>query len=334
MVLGVLLFSSPAASLADGFSTDQSGALVVDQQSFSTMADYLQSDFFRETGKRCGARRLEVAYAKKRARAMADCTNLLTKIQNEYWPSVVYSVPVWWHVIYNSSGVGNISDATINAQMKVLNEDYRAKSGTLGSQGYDIRIQFELMGIDRTMNNTWFNDSNETGFKQALKKDTSLFLNIYTNNTIYLGYAYYPQDNAGELDGIVLQYQSVGGRNNGFFVYDQGRTLVHEMGHYFGLAHTFEGGATCGNSYSTGDLIVDTNAESEEHYGCSQNSTCGTTDPIHNYMNYTDDTCMYRFTREQANRAVCGLVNYRPDTFSVSSGFPWHLYIQAITAHQ
>jgi Pregnancy-associated plasma protein-A len=334
MVLVVLLFSSPTASLAEGFSTDQSGALIVGQQSFSSMAEYIQSDFFRETGKRCGARRVEVRYDEKLAKAMADCTDSLTKIQNEYWPSVVYTVPVWWHVIYDSSGIGNISDATINAQMEVLNEDYRAKAGTMGSQGYDIKIQFELMGIDRTMNDTWFGDNDEIGFKQALKKDTSLFLNIYSNNTGYLGYAYYPQDSVGDLDGIVLQYKSVGGRNNGFLVYDQGRTLVHEMGHYFGLAHTFEGGAVCGNSYSTGDLIVDTNAESSDHYGCSQTSTCGTADPIHNYMNYTDDTCMYQFTREQANRAVCGLVNYRPNTFSISGGFPWHLFVEAITAQQ
>ena len=92
------------------------------------------------------------------------------------------------------------------------------------------------------------------------------------------------------------------------------------MGHYLGLYHTFEDGATCDNSYSGGDLIVDTPAESVAHYDCLQSTTCTSPDPIHNYMNYVDDVCMYRFSPEQANRTVCSLVNYRPATYRVVTG--------------
>ncbi len=302
--------------VAEKFAINQSGKITLGNVSFDGLEEYVQSDYFRETGKRCGTRRAEGVQQQKLEKSQSDCTISLTSIKDEYWSAVVYTVPVWWHVIYRSDGEGNISDATIEAQMDVLNDDYRAKAGTLGSQGYDTKIQFELAGITRTQNTTWFNDLDESGYKQALMKDPAKYLNIYTNTAGgNLGYAYYPQDWAGHWrDGIVMLYQAVGGRDNGFFTYDQGRTLVHEMGHYLGLAHTFDG-ETCNNTYSTGDLVVDTNSENVEHYGCSQTYTCGTADPIHNYMDYTDDTCMYQFTSEQANRAVCGLVNYRPSAY-------------------
>lgn len=156
-------------------------------------------------------------------------------------------------------------------------------------------------------------------YKKALGEDQDLYLNVYSNSADgYLGYSYFPQSEAGTvLDGVVVLYEAVGGRDNGYGNYNQGRTLVHEIGHYLGLYHTFEGGSTCENSYGGGDFIVDTNAESEEHYGCTQTYTCGVADPIDNYMNYTDDSCMAGFTGEQANRAVCSLVNYRPDLYRV-----------------
>jgi len=76
--------------------------------------------------------------------------------------------------------------------------------------------------------------------------------------------------------------------------------LVHEVGHYFGLLHTFDGG--CCNSYTRGDLIMDTNAESTAFYYCGPRTTCGTPDPTTNYMNYSEDLCMYEFTSEQEQK--------------------------------
>ncbi len=314
VIIGALLCSF---SLADEFSLKANGEIVVDGQRFAGMEEYLQSDYFRENGKRCGVRKAEVALDEALAESTSHCTYFLTSIQDEYQPSQVYTLPVWWHVITDSNGQGYVSDSAIRAQMEVLNEDYRATQGTMGETGFDISIQFELAGITRTANTAWFTDSDadEDAYKQALAVDPDRYINIYSNDGRgYLGYAYYPQGSAGAYwDGIVLMYGAVGGRNNGFGSFDQGRTLVHEMGHYLGLFHTFEHyDSICDNSYSGGDRIVDTNAESEAHLGCSQTYTCGTADPIHNYMNYTNDTCMNSFSREQANRSVCSLVNYRP----------------------
>ncbi len=270
-------------------------------------------------GKHCGAiapdlSKIDAAMA----RTIADCTTTLTNISNEYWPEgVTLIMPVWFHIIHKTDGTGNISDDTVYQQMQVLNEDYAAKVGTMGASGYNTRIQFELKGITRTENDAWFINDTESEYKPALAVDVTKYINIYTTTAQgLLGYAYFPQSNAGILDGIVLLHEAVGGRDNAYIPYDQGRTLVHEMGHYLGLFHTFQVRYdTCENSYSLGDLIIDTPSELEAHYDCNQTTSCGTDDPIHNYMNYTPDSCMTEFTPEQANRAVCSVINYRTDTY-------------------
>lgn len=271
--------------------------------------------------RRCFIKQRPLSHVKKNRplKNAGDCTMSRTNIQNEYWPSQTYTIPVVFHILHKTDGTGNISDQRILNQVKVLNEDYGAFGS--GSKGYNTRIQFKLEKITRTANDSWFNDQNEVQYKQALGMDQKRYLNIYVNSASgYLGYAYLPQEDAGDVyDGVVILYESVGGRNNGYTGYDQGRTLVHEVGHYLGLLHTFEGYG-CYDGYDSGDLIGDTNSENAEHYDCNQTSTCGTPDDIHNYMNYTEDTCMHEFTPDQANRMVCSLVNYRPNLYSVSGG--------------
>jgi hypothetical protein len=96
--------------------------------------------------------------------------------------------------------------------------------------------------------------------------------------------------------------------------YDQGRTLTHEVGHYLGLFHTFEGGCSTSACHTTGDRICDTASEANPEFGCPAGAvSCSSTpDPIHNYMDYTDDTCMTNFTQEQTRRMRCTLQSYRP----------------------
>lgn len=77
------------------------------------------------------------------------------------------------------------------------------------------------------------------------------------------------------------------------------------------------GMATAPACYSNGDLICDTNPEGSEGFGCSDPISCGSADPIDNYMDYSDDTCMQKFTVEQVRRMRCTLQYYRPDVFTI-----------------
>jgi hypothetical protein len=86
--------------------------------------------------------------------------------------------------------------------------------------------------------------------------------------------------------------------------YHLGRTLTHELGHFFNLDHTFDGcdGPNCATS---GDRVCDTPATDTESYECpAAGDVYGCTDVAltMNYMDYVDDACMYMFTAGQATR--------------------------------
>ena len=298
-------------------------------QSFANMQEYVESETFRNNGGRCGfdmaAPRARAfgreSLTQPQANPVGDCTASLTQIKNKYEFSNEIVIKIWFHVIQRTNGTGAISDTRINDQMDALNEDFLALSGTLGSNGYPTHIRFELAGITRTTNDEWYTDSveDEEAYKQALGKNQDKFLNVYSNDADgFLGYAYYPTGGtAGQwYDGVTILSASVGGRNNGFSFYDQGRTLTHEIGHYLGLIHTFGDTSTCGNSFSSGDLIVDTPAESTSYDNtnpaCPSTTSCGGTPAIANYMNYNRDSCMDNFTSQQSNRMICSLLTYRP----------------------
>ena len=235
------------------------------------------------------------------------------------------------HAITSTSGAGYVSDEDILSQIDVLNEDFQALAGSLGEPGFDSRIKFALAkrrpdgspttGIERYQNNTYYNDSFST--KPDLHWDTNLYFNIYVNNPGQglLGYATFPVESAGDNDdGVVIGWEFFGRNAPNGGNYNLGRTATHEVGHYFGLYHTFQDG--CGSEaapYTTGDRIADTNAEQQPTFGCPQNqSTCGSPDPVHNYMDYSYDICMDNFTPEQINRMRCSITNYRAQLFNAT----------------
>lgn len=220
-------------------------------------------------------------------------------------------INVYWHVVNSgtAASAGNISDGMINAQINVLNAAY---AGT--------GFQFQLVSTDRTTNATWYNNcyattsSSESAMKSALRKGTADDLNIYTCNPSggILGYATFPSSyaSAASKDGVVLLHSSLPGGTAA--PYNLGDTATHEVGHWLGLYHTFQGGCS-----KTGDSVSDTPAEKSAAFGCpTGRNTCTTSpypgnDPILNFMDYTDDSCMNSFSPGQSTRMAAQWGTYR-----------------------
>lgn len=215
-------------------------------------------------------------------------------------------INVYFHVIRRGTGVtnGDITTTMINNQMNVLNAAY-------GQWGW----QFNLVTVTRTTNSTWFtgcySSGTETQMKSALRQGTADDLNIYSCSPSggILGYATFPSSYASQpkKDGVVILYSSVPGGSAA--PYNEGDTATHEVGHWMGLYHTFQGGCT-----TTGDSVSDTPAEASAAYGCpTGRNTCSTTgnDPIENFMDYTDDYCMFKFSPGQDARMDSQFTTYR-----------------------
>lgn len=264
----------------------------------------------------------------------SDCTMGSTTINPAYDPGVSdYRIPVVVHVVRNDAGtLGDLSFEMVESGIRILNEDMNALIGTPGEPGNEARIEFYLAevdpdgnptnGVTYTNNTTYYNDGG--AYYNELGWDTERYLNIYTTTAGgALGYvAGFPADGtAGQPeDRVVVFWEAYGDDAVYGPPFDQGRTLTHEVGHYLGLFHTFQGGCDSGNCYQQSDLICDTNAVSSPNFGCDTGTqSCGSVDPIENYMDYSDDTCYNQFTPEQVNRMRCSLLNYRPLLYSLGS---------------
>lgn len=211
------------------------------------------------------------------------------------------TIPVVFHVIHDGTE-GNVPDSMVNAQLDVLNQGF---AGT----GYS----FSMQAINRVENRRWFTGcySNQK-FKRELAVDPTNTLNFYTCKPKgnILGYAYLPWsfDEANYHHGVVVLYSSLPG--GGAFPYDEGDTGTHEVGHYLGLLHTFERGCQ-----SPGDEVADTPFEASPAFGCpTGRDTCASAglDPITNFMDYTDDACMFEFSGGQDTRMQEIVNTYKP----------------------
>ncbi|PKS05690.1 hypothetical protein jhhlp_007957 [Lomentospora prolificans] len=217
------------------------------------------------------------------------------------------NVGVYFHVVAAGSGVsdGYLTDKMLKDQLAVLNTDF-APHG----------IAFKLLGTDRTINAGWARDGNEMAMKRSLRKGTYKDLNIYFQTALSgdaLGYAYLPTSvSAGSnefyRDGVSLNAQTVPGGSLPKF--NLGKTGTHEVGHWMGLYHTFQGGCT-GN----GDYVSDTPAQASSSSGCPVGrDSCPSQpglDPIHNYMDYSDDSCYEEFSTGQKTRMYSFWNTYR-----------------------
>ena len=271
-------------------------------------------------------------------------SNFLIKQQNleqmtEYYNNMlplmnnseeVYTIPVVIHVLYKTSSE-NISDEQVYSQMTSLNDDFRALNNDLSSLPSnfeplvsDMQIEFCLAQVDPNGNSTSginrvSTNQNSFSYNNNMKFsssggvdawDTDSYLNIWVcslNNL--LGYAQFPGGDAS-TDGVVVANTAFGSTGIAQAPYDLGRTLTHEIGHWLNLRHIW-GDSNCGN-----DLVDDTPTHQEANYGCPNypQESCNNGpdgDLFMNYMDYTNDACMYMFTTGQRTRMTSALLNSR-----------------------
>ncbi|KAF8869110.1 hypothetical protein CPB85DRAFT_1447333 [Mucidula mucida] len=219
-------------------------------------------------------------------------------------------IPIFWNVIYeNTTYQGGYLDAEqIAAQIDVLNADF-------GSAG----VSWQLADIAYSENKEWFQSvahgtAMHDDMKTALRQGDAATLNVYSVGFFgsdILGYATFPEDYSRKPwdDGIVLKWTSLPG--GVLEKYNLGKTLTHEAGHWVGLYHTFEGG--CENE-DDGDKVADTPAQFSSTDGCPvSRHSCNEAvfDPIHNYMDYSDDICSTEFTAGQIQRLQAQMRTFR-----------------------
>ncbi|WP_415645062.1 zinc metalloprotease [Stackebrandtia soli] len=221
------------------------------------------------------------------------------------------TIPVVFHVIMENDtrAGGNLPDSMIDAQIRVLNEAYAGATG-----GPDSGFRFELVKTTRTVNPAWYGvgygSAEERQMKSALREGGNDTLNVYAANIGdgLLGWATFPQRNASSTDGVVILNESM--PTGSAAPYNLGDTATHEVGHWMNLYHTFQGGCN-----GKGDHVDDTAPEASPAFECPTGRDSCTkksgTDPIHNFMDYTHDSCMFEFTTGQVSRMQDAWTAYR-----------------------
>ena len=195
------------------------------------------------------------------------------------------------------------AEQMIRDQMDVLNDSF---SGATAPDASDTPFRFQLKDIDFVVNKEWYGvvpGKGERDMKQALYTGDSRTLNVYSADigANLLGWAYFPKDyNSGRdfIDGVVILDESMPGGTAG--KYALGDTLTHEVGHWLMLHHTFNNGCS-----ASGDHVADTPKEAFPQFDCPVGAdSCAAPglDPIHNFMDYSQDSCMDMFTAGQAER--------------------------------
>jgi hypothetical protein len=217
------------------------------------------------------------------------------------------SVPVYVHVMADKYSNGNVTNTQIADQISVLNKTFGGQElvGTAANTGFT----FTLAGTDRYYNSTWHADRQSTTYRAKTRLGGANALNIWLVDFKYLGIATFPWDYAAnpKIDGIRVHFDSLPGGS--IANYNLGETATHEAGHWFGLYHTFQGGCT-----STNDEVADTPAQGSATNGCPEgrdSCTLAGLDPIHNYMDYSYDSCYNQFTSNQSSRMSSMFAAYR-----------------------
>ena len=216
----------------------------------------------------------------------------------------VINIPVNFIVVYDKSEQ-NVDESQLDEQIAVLNADFRKTNSDKGlvpsefsGVASDTEISFTKANVYRHHNTTSSWSSNDAVKYAYPAQDPSTHLNIWVCNLGggLLGYAQFP-GGPSSTDGVVILYSSLPGGTAA--PYNEGRTATHEVGHYLNLRHIW-GDGRCKQD----DFVADTPSSDRPNYGCPSYPTvhCRSTDMTMNYMDYTDDPCMYMFTEGQKER--------------------------------
>ena len=229
-------------------------------------------------------------------------------------PNGSVTIPTVFHMVSdheNSAAEKARWESMIAAQMQVLNDSY---SGRTAADAADTPFRFRLVDTTWTVNPTWDTvvpgkSGVERDMKKALYTGDARTLNVYAANIGggLLGWSYFPKGyNHGRdfIDGVVMLDESMPGGvdpdTGKPWKYGLGDTLTHEVGHWLMLEHTFNHGCS-----ASGDYVADTPREAHPQFDCptgADTCTAPGLDPIHNFMDYTQDSCMDMFTEGQADR--------------------------------
>lgn len=216
-------------------------------------------------------------------------------------------IPTYVHVMAGTDGHGDVTDEQIKAQIAVLNRTY---SGSESRFAADTTFTFELAGVTRYADDRWHRDRQSRGYRSATRVGGPETLNIWLVDFVYLGIATFPWDYERDpaVDGVRVHWGTLPGGPVKY--YNEGKTATHEVGHWLGLFHTFQGGCR-----GEGDFVADTPAQGAPSYGCPiGNDTCAELeglDAVTNYMDYSDDACYDRFTPDQSARMAAEWTAWR-----------------------
>ncbi|TID13115.1 Extracellular metalloprotease [Venturia nashicola] len=217
------------------------------------------------------------------------------------------TIPTYFHIVSSTANKDMVTDKMISDQLAVMNARY-AGSG----------FSYNLVATDHTVNDQWASQQGDAAMQKALRKGTYGTLNIYFLTdlpTPLLGQCVFPVANppAAALvkDGCEILATSMPGGT--MAPYNLGLTVVHEVGHWLGLFHPFQGYSCTKDS----DMVADTPFQSEATYNCpvlGSKDSCPDApgvDGTSNYMDYADDACMDSFTPGQIARAGSIYTSFR-----------------------
>mmetsp|Transcript_14151 Transcript_14151/g.42717 ORF Transcript_14151/g.42717 Transcript_14151/m.42717 type:complete len:345 (-) Transcript_14151:597-1631(-) len=247
-------------------------------------------------------------------------------------------IRVYWHIVTDQDCsrvpcYGYLTDALVRRSIAILNKSYAG--GYAGSKKVNTRFKFSLKGITRTVNPNYFYSTVQSAsdvemravlrHKPSNRRELNIFSTYGDSISRADGWASFPwwttSASGQAYDGVTVSYLTVPGSANNYpyGISTQGKVLTHEVGHWLGLSHTFEGGCTI----TGGDFVTDTVPEAQPARGCPTFlRTCKGSalvkrygknyqDPYNNFMDYSSGRCLKVFTKGQATRMRSAWRRYR-----------------------